>query len=54
VLSTFDGVLACNPAIALARTSFALSTSTCVASGFSNTTFASSNAFVKPSNDAFV
>ena len=56
VLSTFDDVLelACNSAIAFSNVTFALSTSTCEAFGFSNTTFASFNAFVNPSNDAFV
>ena len=47
-------VTACNPAIAFSRTSFALFTSTCEVFGFSNTAFASFNAFVNPSNDAFV
>ena len=47
-------VIVCNPARALARTSFALSTSTCEAFGLSNTAFASFNAFVNPSNVAFV
>ena len=56
VLSTFDGVLgfACNPAIAFSNVAFALSTSSCVAFGFSYTAFASFNAFVNPSNYAFV
>ena len=44
----------CKPAIAFAKTSFALSTSTCEAFGLSNTTLASFKAFVNPSNVAFV
>ena len=54
VLSTGVLELACNPAIAFSNVAFALSTSTCEAFGFSNTTFASFNYFVNPSNDAFV
>ena len=37
--------------MAFSNVAFALSTSFCVAFGFSNTIFASSNAFVNPSND---
>ena len=54
VFTALSVVTVCNPARAFARTSFALSTSSCVAFGFSYTAFASFNAFVNPSNDAFV
>ena len=44
----------CKFAIAFVRTSFALSTSTCVAFGLLNTALASFKAFVNPSNVALV
>ena len=53
VLTVLSVVTVCNPAIAFSNVTFALSTSFCVAFGFSYTAFASFNAFVNPSNVAF-